>query len=122
MQADLFKSMEGVIVDKKMGGDGGLSFLDTLRVNLGFSRETSSKMKSEDRVKYAQMFYDYMNNYLKTVMSDPGYKAVLKDIDTQMNNLQKEIESLDKELGTAPDDKEKRRQLDDRREKIKMQK
>jgi len=117
MQAKLYGTMENVLVDRRMGGGGGLSFFEQLKVRLNFQKTSSSKMKSSDKLEYSKLFFEDIKDYRKTVMSDPGYKAVLKDIDIQLKAMQAELDQINEALRNTPDE-HRRRELNDERERL----
>lgn len=113
MQAKLYGTMENVLVAKKMGGGGGLSFFESLKLRFNFQKTSNSNMKSADKLEYSRLFFEDIKDYRKTVMNDPGYKAVLKDIDAQLRAIKAEMDQIDEALKRAPDET-KRGPLEDR--------
>jgi len=112
MQARLYGTMENVLVDKKMGGGGGLSFFEQLKVRFNFQKSSSSKMKSSDKLEYSKLFFEDIKDYRKTVMSDPGYRAVLKDIDSQLGAMKAELDQINEALKQTTDEKRKKELTD----------
>lgn len=108
MQARLYGTMENVLVDKKLGGGGGLSFFEQLKVRFNFQKTSASNMKSSDKLEYSRLFFEDIKDYRKTVMGDPGYKAVLKDIDVQLKAMQAELDQINEALKQTTDEKRKR--------------
>jgi hypothetical protein len=117
MQAKLYGTMENVLVAKKMGGGGGLSFFEQLKVRFNFTKTSDSKMKSSDKLEYSKLFFEDIKDYRKTVMNDPGYKAVLKDIDIQLKEMKAEIDRINEAMRNAPDE-HRRRELADERDEV----
>jgi len=114
MQARLYGTMENVLVDKKMGGGGGVSWFEQLKIRFNFQKTSSSKMKSPDKLEYSRLFFEDIKDYRKTVMSDPGYKAVLKDIDIQLKAMQAELDQINGALKQTSDEKRKRELTDEK--------
>lgn len=108
MQSELYGTMENVLVEKKMGGGGGLSFFEQLKVRFNFQKTASSNMKSADKLEYSKLFFEDIKDYRKTVMSDPGYKAVLKDIDAQLRAVQAELDQINEAMRQTTDDNRKK--------------
>lgn len=105
MQAKLYGTMENVMVDKKLGSGGGLSFLQQLKVRFNVQKSSSSNMTSSEKLEYSKQFFADIKDYRKTVMNDPGYKAVLKDIDLQLKTMKAEIDRIDEALSTTSDER-----------------
>ena len=103
MQAKLYGTMENVMVDKKLSSGGGLSFLQQLKVRFSIQKSSSSNMTSSEKLEYSRQFFADIKDYRKTVMNDPGYKAVLKDIDLQLKTMKAEIDQIDEALRNTSD-------------------
>jgi hypothetical protein len=103
MQAKLYGTMEIVMVDKKLSSGGGLSFLQQLKVRFSIQKSSSSNMTSSEKLEYSRQFFADIKDYRKTVMNDPGYKAVLKDIDLQLKTMKAEIDQIDEALRNTSD-------------------
>ena len=103
MQSKLYGTMENVLVARRMGGGGGLSFFESLKLRFNFQKTSNSNMKSADKLEYSRLFFEDIKDYRKTVMNDPGYKAVLKDIDLQLKTMKAEIDQIDEALRNTSD-------------------
>jgi hypothetical protein len=108
MQLEIMDRMTKAMVDRKSQGSGGFSFLNTLKAQFGMSRESSLGMNSHDKLEYSKLFFGYLNENLRSVRTDPGYRAVLKDIDEQMALYKKEIDLINEELKSMKDDSQKK--------------
>ena len=60
-------------------------------------------MTSSEKLEYSRQFFADIKDYRKTVMNDPGYKAVLKDIDLQLKTMKAEIDQIDEALRNTSD-------------------
>ena len=108
MQLEIMDRMTKAMVDKKSRGSGGFSFLNTLKARFGMNTESSLGMNSHDRLEYSKLFFGYLSENLRSVRTDPGYKAVLKDIDEQMALYKKEIDQINEELTKMKDASQKK--------------
>jgi len=104
MRMEMMDKMNKAMMDKKTQGSGGFSFLNTLKARFGMKSEASTGMNSHDKLEYSRMFLETVSENLRSVRTDPGYKAVLKDIDEQMALYKKEIDLINEQLRTMKDD------------------
>ena len=122
MQARLYGTMENVMVDKRLNGGLVLSLLEKLKAGLNLHKSSSSNMTSSDKLEFSRQFFKDIKNCREAVMNDPGYKAVLGDIDLQLRAIKAEMDQIDEAMKQAPDET-KREPLEDRmRELRKIQK
>ncbi len=118
VNSEILNLMTNSIKDKnaKAGVNVDLGLLNSLKVMLQASSETSLGMDSHDRLEYSKLWFEQARFMVETMKSDPGYQSVMKDIDEQMKLYQKEIDQIDEELNNVDNDEKRKKLLEERKE------
>lgn len=118
VNSEILNLMTNSIKDKnaKAGVNVDLGLLNSLKVMLQASSETSLGMDSHDRLEYSKLWFEQARFMVDTMKSDPGYQSVMKDIDEQLELYRKEISQIDEELKNVENDETRKKLLEERKE------
>jgi len=114
---NLMQLMTKAISDKKISANVGFDILNKINAQGQLGTQSSTNMTGEQRLELAKLWFAnaqiQMSNIDSSVKST--YESYIKNIDDQLVVLQKEIDSIDKEIDkeTNPKEKEKLRERKD---------
>ncbi len=99
IESEIRKLMDSSMRDKKTNINGGIVLgLLIPKANVQFSKEDSLGMESNDRLEYAKMWFEDLKATRESIVNDPGYKSMMKDVDDQMELYRKELANIDEEI------------------------
>ena len=116
----ILKLMTTVLKDRKISADISIGILNKINAGGKISTDSSSEMKSDQKLEMSKMWFENARNILQSLDNDVkvGYDSYLKSIDDTMQLVREEIRQIDEELKKTEDKKERQDLLNERKERF----
>ena len=116
----ILKELNRALDDNKISADVKLNISDWIKIGqFSFDRESSTGMKSEDKLELAKKYFENAKMMMDSLKEDRAFvNSYMKNIDEQLEMTKEDIRRIDEEIKNTQDQDKIARLKEEKNEKI----